>query len=86
MALSGTGSELSLSALATITADTTQLSSLIEVQSLSGGDIEMPLLAQVSGGPVLFRSNGTGGKEGSEDQTSLCISRVHLFLLSDEKT
>ena len=58
----GTGSLVSLPALTTITADTTHANSLTQVLALNGGDLELPALAQVSGGPVLFRSNGTGGK------------------------
>ncbi len=59
---SGAGSLLSLPALTTITADTTNPSSLVEVEALNGGDVELPTLSEVSGGPVLFRSNGGGGK------------------------
>ncbi len=59
---SGTGTTLSLTALATITADTTHANSLSEVEALNGADIELPALNDVSGGPVLFRSNGGGGK------------------------
>ena len=58
----GTGSEVSLPKLATITADTTRASSLTEVEALNGGDIELPVLDQVSGGAVLLRSNGAGGE------------------------
>ena len=32
------------------------------MQALSGGDIELPVLVLVNGGPVLLRSNGAGGK------------------------
>ena len=58
----GAGSEVSLPKLATITADTTHAGSLTEVEALNGGDVQLPVLGKVSGGPVLFRSNGTGGK------------------------
>ena len=59
---SGGGSLVSLPALTTITADTTHANSLTQVQAIIGGDIELPALTQVNGGPVLFRSNGAGGK------------------------
>ena len=67
----GAGSVLSLPALATITTDTTQTNSLTQVLALNGGDVELPALTQVSGGPVLFRSNGTGGKLDIGTLTSL---------------
>ena len=60
--VNGTGSEVSLPKLTTITGDTTHPGSLTTVQALSGGDIELPVLVLVNGGPVLLRSNGAGGK------------------------
>ncbi len=57
---SGEGTLLSFPALATISADTTQYNSLTQVQAFSGGDVELPLLNQVMGGPVIFDSSGAG--------------------------
>ena len=33
-----------------------------------------------------LRSDGTGGKEGNDDQAGLCVSQGHSFLLSDQET
>ena len=54
----GTGSLLSLPKLATLSGDTTQYSSLVQVQALAGGDVELPSLPQISGGPVQLESAG----------------------------
>ena len=53
---SGPGSMLSLPELATLTGDTTQYSSLVQVQALAGGDVELPKLTTISGGPVNSRA------------------------------
>ena len=53
----GTGSELSLSKLATITADATQSGSLTQVLAGSGGDVELPVLSQVNGGGGLVQKH-----------------------------
>ena len=52
----GTGSLLSLTGLTSI-ADTSSGSTLVE--ALAGGDVELPLLAQISGS-ISFQSTGTG--------------------------
>ena len=57
---SGANSLLSLPNLTTITADTTQSGSRTEVLASQGGDVEMPSLDQVGGGPSLLQSDGTG--------------------------
>ena len=56
----GSGSILSLPKLASISGDTTQYYSFTQVQALAGGDVELPVLTQVSGGPVLVESDGIG--------------------------
>ena len=91
---SNTGSLVSLPALKTITADTTNLGSLTEVEAVSGGDVELPALSNVSGGPVLFESYGTGselniatlasivGPSGQNNVTSLQVSSGGSLLAS----
>ncbi len=54
----GTGSLLALPALTTMTEDTGGYTSRTQVQALSGGDVELPLLASISGGPVQLESDG----------------------------
>ena len=44
---------LSLPKLASITGETTNYYSFTQVQALAGGDVELPALTEVSGGPVL---------------------------------
>ena len=56
----GTGSLLSLAALTRLTEDTGSYSSRTQVQSLSGGDVELPALTTISGGPVQLESDGAG--------------------------
>ena len=58
----GSGSKLSLPALATITGETTNYYSWTQVQALAGGDVELPVLTQISGGPVLLESDGSSGE------------------------
>ena len=54
----GSNSVLSLPKLATMTGDTTQYNSLVQVQALAGGDVELPKLTTISGGPVTLESDG----------------------------
>ena len=56
----GTGSQLSLSKLGTMTEDTGSYSSRTQIQALSGGDVELPALTSISGGPVQLESDGAG--------------------------
>ena len=56
----GTGSRLSLPALTKVTGDTSAYSSLVQVQALSGGDVELPKLTTITGGPVQLESDGSG--------------------------
>ena len=61
----GAGSVLSLPGLASMTAtnDNTwgvDYNSLTQVEALAGGDVEMPALAQISGGPIWLISDGAG--------------------------
>ena len=51
---------LSLPALTTMTEDTGTYSSRTQVQALSGGDVELPKLTTISGGPVQLESDGSG--------------------------
>ncbi len=59
LSASGSGSLLSLPKLATLTGNNSY-GSLVQVEALSGGDVEMPALTQISGGPVQLTSDGTG--------------------------
>ena len=56
----GTGSRLSLPALTKVTGDTSAYSSLTQVQAVSGGDVELPKLTTITGGPVQLESDGSG--------------------------
>ncbi len=65
LSASGMGSVLSLPNLASMTATTSSdyyagAFSLTQVQALAGGDVEMPALTQISGGPIQLSSDGTG--------------------------
>ena len=55
----GTGSRLSLPALTKVTGDTSAYSSLIQVKAVSGGDVELPKLTTITGGPVQLESDGS---------------------------
>ena len=55
----GSGSILTLPFLASIGANTSY-GTLVQVQALAGGDIELPRLAQVTTGPVQLESSGSG--------------------------
>ena len=57
----GAGSKLSLPVLATIVGEPSDYYSWTQVEALAGGDIELPLLAKISGGPVLMEVDGSGG-------------------------
>ena len=57
----GSGSVLSLPEVASITEPGT-CCSYIQVQALAGGDVELPALTQVGGGPVLLEGDGSGSK------------------------
>ncbi len=56
----GTGSKLTFGALTTITEDTSNYYSYTQIQALAGGDVELPLLTSISGGPILLEGDGTG--------------------------
>ena len=47
--------------LASITSNT-NFGSLTQVQALAGGDVQLPALTQVSGGPVHLESDGSGSQ------------------------
>ena len=55
----GSGSVLTLPLLASITANTSY-ATLVQVQALAGGDVELPRLAQLPGGPVQLAATGSG--------------------------
>ena len=73
----GTGSLLSLPNLATLSGDTTQYSSLVQVQALAGGDVELPKLTTISGGPVTLESDGTHSKLNVSALTSFTENNVN---------
>ena len=56
----GAGSVLALPKLATVTEDTGQYYSLFQVQALAGGNVQIPALTTISGGPVTLESDGAG--------------------------
>ncbi len=58
----GTGSILALPKLTSLIGEATQYYSYVQVQALSGGKVQMPLLAAVSGGPVLLKSDGASSQ------------------------
>ena len=57
----GVGSVLSLPALTSIT-ENTSFYALTKVQALAGGDVQLPALTQLSGGPFQLESDGTGSQ------------------------
>ena len=59
---SGVGSLLSLPNLTTITGDTGNFVSLTQAQALSGGQVSLPALTQIGGGPVALVADGTGSQ------------------------
>ena len=73
----GSNSLLSLPKLATLTGDTTQYSSLVQVQALAGGDVELPKLTTISGGPVTLESDGSGSKLNVSALTSFTENNVN---------
>ena len=56
---SGSGSKLLLPDLETLSGDATELSSLVQVQATSGGDVELAALTTVSGAVWYLESSGT---------------------------
>ena len=66
---SGSGSLLSLPALATLTASTAQ-NSLVRVNAVAAGDVELPALTQVTG-PVALSSTNAGSTLDVSDLSSL---------------
>ena len=42
-----------------MTGDTSAYSSLVQVQAVSGGDVELPKLTTITGGPVQLESDGS---------------------------
>ncbi len=57
----GAGSVLSLPELASLS-NPDSCCSYTQVEALAGGDVELPALVQVGGGPVLLESDGSGSK------------------------
>ncbi len=66
----GSKSTLSLPMLASITGATTNGNSWTQVQAMAGGDVELPALTQVTGGPVLLEGDGSGSKLDVSSLTS----------------
>ena len=56
----GAGSVLALANLASLSSDTTNFNSLVQVQALAGGSAQFPSLTQISGGAVALKSDGSG--------------------------
>ncbi len=56
----GADSTLTLADLACIAADTTSVHSNLQVQALAGGQIALPALTTITGGPVVLESDGDG--------------------------
>ena len=77
----GTGSMLSLPKLATVTEDTSSYSSRTQIQALSGGDVELPALTSISGGPVQLESDGAGSTLNINALTSLTGNTGQQLLL-----
>ncbi len=73
----GTGSRLSLPALTKVTEDTSAYGSLTQVQAVSGGDVELPALTTITGGPVALESDGSGSKLNAPLLTSVTGSVGH---------
>ena len=59
---SGSGSTLLLPKLATLTSDTTNYSSRVQIEALAGGEVSLPLLTQITSGPVQIESDGSGSQ------------------------
>ena len=55
----GAGSRLSLPALTKVTGDTSAYSSLIQVNAVSDGDVELAKLTTITGGPLQLESDGS---------------------------
>ena len=59
---SGSGSTLLFPKLATLTSDTTNYSSRVQIEALAGGEVSLPLLTQIISGPVQLESDGSGSQ------------------------
>ena len=59
---SGSGSTLLFPKLATLTSDTTNYSSRVQIEALAGGEVSLPLLTQINSGPVQIESDGSGSQ------------------------
>ncbi len=59
---SGSGSTLLFPKLATLTSDTTNYSSGVQIEALDGGEVSLPLLTQIESGPVQLESDGSGSQ------------------------
>ena len=79
---SGTGSVLSFPKLATVTLNGASYDAVAQIQALSGGDVELPGLTQLSGGPVQLESDGTGSKLNISGVTSFTQTSGLNYALS----
>ena len=59
---SGSGSTLLFPKLATLTSDTTNYSSRVQIEALAGGEVSLPLVTQIISGPVQLESDGSGSQ------------------------
>ena len=59
---SGSGSTLLFPKLATLTSDTTNYSSRVQIEALAGGEVSLPLVTQITSGPVQIESDGSGSQ------------------------
>ncbi len=80
----GAGSVLSLPELASLS-NPDSCCSYTQVEALAGGDVELPDLVQVSGGPVLLKADGSGTKLNLSALTSFTGDGDvnHLSILQD---
>ncbi len=58
----GTGSILALPKLTSLTSEATQYYSYVQVEALAGGNVQLPLVSSISGGPVLLESDGASSQ------------------------
>ncbi len=85
----GAGSVLALPELASI-AEPNACCSYTEVQALAGGDVELPVLTQVSGGPVQLEGDGAGSRLDVSALTSIAgdgdINHMSILQASNSGT
>ena len=70
----GANTELSLPNLTQLTPDNTAINSFIEIEARAGGNLNLPLLPSIVGGPVLLESDGSNSILNLPDLTSFVYS------------